>query len=1634
MKAFATTAITLFYLCSISGTDAGVKNHEKEPSLSSTTSYISNLDSASLSNKLRRDGSITTNSSSASRRLRRRSQSVPTNREGTISWNEAYGTNIFGSTRLLQQQCPAPDDCFADALGIDEDLPNAIAKWFGDSEDIVEFLIEAKAESESSCRSGNSITTNDDEPICGKLPLEDDTCYFSLYNEKSFLRLLAAKYIPFGDQIVATIESVEGFIGDIEGVVEDGIKEFYKSPDVGSCLVLKNGMIGIHEVPGFPAPWMYDFCNCISVKSPPNVPACTIQPYFRGFAIDVSDDTSLNYNPPNAFTYYDGNVEYSFPGGFQGDAWLGFALKFVVPEVPKDLTKLVCIPVPLIRSPTELSNILEVELSGSMFIKNDLNNGDDGELLVLGKIGDYDPITISLRGGFKIEIDAEINAALRVRSERPECFPSGLFFQARINPKMTFGALSSPILEFSSSDTQGDTEVSTGVTWKDRGDVEPEDYLQSIFLRAERTFVFLGESFTVEVEIQYFNDQEFTRRKNFDAVVCCEGGTQCDVSETSSLAEFLLDDENIQPQPTFAVYAELRGFNFYEIVKIEEVKLFVLFQIPKEENGVSLIIQFSAKVSALIFSAETLVIFAATENGAYASFEGTIEIDAGRVLGKAIITVKGRAEIGDYLNREQDAPLIVPNSDRDLQDVSFGDADWSLSVDVDYSPPQWLADIGKGIVNAVKFIANEIGEAWDEVTAFVQDSFDAIVSLGRELGDEISEIFDALASAVGEAGDELEGAIDSVASLFGDAGVGPIEDFLEGFSDIAGFAFDVFESGFSIGSDIFSGDFSNIDDTLEETFTSSKIIKINPSNAMGKLGCNKVYVVFKHCVGGLSIGGLNCYKKTEGPVEDIKCLQIKAKKINEMKTKAADAKLKQTCRQESQERNQGLKYINRADETSAVEGLNAKLSFEEVTLGTSSSMQGVTTLCKPLSFNLRVNTLSPSNANGFDGSRGNTGFKNTADCFDFLNKDVLIQTLPKFNQEKEPIINDAKSVVVGSQGLHNDESLTSCKASIDGLEDCVSPRVSEGQGFQTEASMTCGDGKPNLLSLFGQIDIEVDPRCQASPTQGFIMTGGSPPDGACQPRKVFYDRIIKGCCGDDVKISHVLNIEPTPPTITQPVGSKDVTKTCDANIHPDVFGDPIFQTSCAYASTSMSIEQSDPEFDLATCQTTIQRTFRLVESGCNANEQLFLQTITLENDYAPEFDFFPPDTTIGVFDEYGTGALGFPTAFQVCGLTVTITYTDMISEGKCFAERILHRTFKVVDICGHMTEKTQTITITNKQTAFPFGDLSLTSLFGKNGLEAPGKVIKKTSNKKPKSCLIPNDKCNINGAPEYVCRSATDSVNAQFSAYQSQLEGLPMVRMSPGVSVQACTCSSGDISCDKMKQQKEGAIYYGTKVTTSPGTCVVEEVVNPNHVGHIGRTEVDCPRIHSKIGRNHERGLEAEGNKSEKSYKNLYSKSTKETNSSKACYQKTLSGSNPVYNLFEISVIDFYDITFVLDVPSTSIALVNIAVPEEAFKKKIPLGRYSRGVHLHNTDLPAHNIIWNILDPTELELGKRIVKDWEFHGTILNLNGRMKLKSDKYNPVIWKGQIFAEDLKVDHHFEIQCGGHFSGFASCANMN
>lgn len=83
----------------------------------------------------------------------------------------------------------------------------------------------------------------------------------------------------------------------------------------------------------------------------------------------------------------------------------------------------------------------------------------------------------------------------------------------------------------------------------------------------------------------------------------------------------------------------------------------------------------------------------------------------------------------------------------------------------------------------------------------------------------------------------------------------------------------------------------------------------------------------------------------------------------------------------------------------------------------------------------------------------------------------------------------------------------------------------------------------------------------------------------------------------------------------------------------------------------------------------------------------FTQMLTLVNNYLPTWDFFPDDITIDVFAEYGTSALGFPTAFQQCGASpVEVSYADLIEDRSCFAEKILTRTFKVVDICArHFT-------------------------------------------------------------------------------------------------------------------------------------------------------------------------------------------------------------------------------------------------------------------------------------------------------------------------------------------------------------
>jgi len=449
-------------------------------------------------------------------------------------------------------------------------------------------------------------------------------------------------------------------------------------------------------------------------------------------------------------------------------------------------------------------------------------------------------------------------------------------------------------------------------------------------------------------------------------------------------------------------------------------------------------------------------------------------------------------------------------------------------------------------------------------------------------------------------------------------------------------------------------------------------------------------------------------------------------------------------------------------------------------------------------------------------------------------------------------------------------------------------------------------------------------------------------------------------------------------------------------------GEPSYETGCPGAEQDFEVKDRETVFDQGTCETKITREFRLVDDGCEDKAVSFDQKITLTNTHKPEWDFFPPDVTIAVFDDYGTDATGFPTAFQACGAApVEITYTDEIEEGGCFAERILTRTFEAVDICGHATVQTQTIKITNND-GLPLGETSLAKVYGRD--------IARIGNDDTK-CLWPAYECGVSGAPVlYQCESGDDE---EFAGYQSYLDTLS-TSLDLGTLETSCDCEDGDTTCDERVRDPNynESVYYGVPRTVASGTCTVDSSQTPGtNAGTFTQDENpdDCPALQGSGGNGRGRGRNGNG----------------VGNGRDICIKKTLTGTDTVYNIFEVDALEFETKSVVIDCPASSIVLVK--VKGEYPDKKITFGRNVRGVEL--VDVEPKHVLWNVPNPTDFKLTSTVRDDWSWQGTMLNGKGVVALTVNDFSP--WTGQIFCKELNANK-ISFECG-HFSGFASCSNV-
>lgn len=151
-------------------------------------------------------------------------------------------------------------------------------------------------------------------------------------------------------------------------------------------------------------------------------------------------------------------------------------------------------------------------------------------------------------------------AILRVRSEIPDCLPSGIFVSGQFKPDLILGEglkewLQLPTIE---------ANIQFGVTWVDDEAVPADDFVQSFFLRYSTEFDLLGISGATELEFQYLNTLEFERRQTFDASICCAPGSEiddCEVPNSSLEAIFQRDD--VTPGPTIGVFLKVQDLDFF---------------------------------------------------------------------------------------------------------------------------------------------------------------------------------------------------------------------------------------------------------------------------------------------------------------------------------------------------------------------------------------------------------------------------------------------------------------------------------------------------------------------------------------------------------------------------------------------------------------------------------------------------------------------------------------------------------------------------------------------------------------------------------------------------------------------------------------------------------------------------------------------------------------------------------------------------------------------------------------------------------------------------------------------------------------------------------------------------------------
>ncbi len=205
--------------------------------------------------------------------------------------------------------------------------------------------------------------------------------------------------------------------------------------------------------------------------------------------------------------------------------------------------------------------------------------------------------------------------------------------------------------------------------------------------------------------------------------------------------------------------------------------------------------------------------------------------------------------------------------------------------------------------------------------------------------------------------------------------------------------------------------------------------------------------------------------------------------------------------------------------------------------------------------------------------------------------------------------------------------------------------------------------------------------------------------GSCEGERIITRTwtLVDDCGNETVQVQTITVKDEIAPTFTVP---DDVTIYADANCDFDssvgVTGDVTDEAD--NCDTSLDATYADA-IAAGSCEgeRIITRTWTLVDD-CG-NETVQVQTITVKDEIAPTFTV-PDDVTIYAdancdFDS-SVGVTGDVTdEADNCDTSLDATYADAIAAGSCEGERIITRTWTLVDDCGNETVQVQTITVTD---------------------------------------------------------------------------------------------------------------------------------------------------------------------------------------------------------------------------------------------------------------------------------------------------------------------------------------------------